>query len=205
MKGFTYTLEASLGTILIIALILSSFNLQEERTEDPTFGSIDRQLNQLQSTGLLSTAATQSDSSMIENEIEATPLQDSARIEMDELEKGYNGTTDFSIKFNYSSDHEKASLYLWTEGQEITVSKGAEELYRGTAKFKSLEITSNVDVGENEVEVTNLAGERVGYLVALKKTFGSSAPDLGDVRVFSRITFPENSQNLTTTKIFVSR
>lgn len=205
MKGFTYTLEAALGTIFVISLILTTFNLQETNTENPAFESVERQLNQLQETGILTEAVTQKNPEIIQSKLDTTPYRASSRIEIEQLDKSYNSSSQFYIEFNYTDIREDARLFIWTEGQEITVNTETEQLYRGTSDFKSLDISSKIEEGSNELQVTNLAEERVGYLLSLTETYGSEPGNSNEIRVYSRLTFPEESQNLSTVNTYVWR
>ncbi|MFB6144726.1 MAG: hypothetical protein ABEJ98_05435 [Candidatus Nanohaloarchaea archaeon] len=202
MKGFVNTLEAALGTIIVIAMITTVFS-GTTPDSDTKFSteSVNQQLDTLQASGELAEIVRERDYERLEQEIDASPSNMNTSIVVHKSLKGRNSSSAFSQSFTSNSNDTAVTLYLWGNGSDVTVELNGGTVYSGNLEFASPDLTSEVVDGSNSLDFSNPAAERVGYMVTRSQRFGPYPPNRSNLQVVSRVVVPEKSVNVS--KVYV--
>ncbi|MFB6242090.1 MAG: hypothetical protein ABEJ36_04810, partial [Candidatus Nanosalina sp.] len=182
-------MEAALGTMLVIAMITSFANVQQDTRNGQPFAvsSVNAQLDSLQDLGVVQDIVKEKNASKLEDELEVTGFDINASIQV--KDHVYNATTeaDFTESFNYGSRDVNAELFLWGDGQQVSVDLNGNEVYSSGLEFDRVSLDPSS--GTNTLSFDN-AGGRVAYLVSVTEDAGDSAPDADEVYVIRRIFKP---------------
>lgn len=181
MKGFVKTLEASIGTLVVLGMLLAFASTDFGGTGDPgDVEDVEQQLNA--QNDLLREALDSQDASMVEEEVlETSVLNKNVALHLEN--NTYRSSTDSSLEqsFVFDDDSYQASVFLWGSGEPVSMDLNGESVYSGEPVFESVHLP--VSEGDNVLEFSNPSGERFSYLLVVEKRFGDPVPDSGEVYV----------------------
>ncbi len=199
MKGFVKTLEAAIGTLVLLGLVTSmSAQLDAEGTPAEV-SSLNDQLQSMDKS-VIENAVNQRNTSAIEQNLDAVTLNtDTAIIVWD---NSYSSTseTSFTESFNYNENSSDAELLIWGDNQQVSVDLNGEEVFNGELSYERLSLQP--DSGTNNLEFSNPSGSRTAYLLKHEKSFGSNVPNSEDVYVIRRM-FKQDHTNSSEVTVYL--
>lgn len=203
MKGIVNTVEAAVGTVILIVLVTIAFGSQLSNEDSSAYGNVQNQLDRLQQTGKLEEYTAERNISALQSEIDALPLQGNISIVYENTTRGSSTQNSFSDSFHYSDSQQNPTLFLWTDGGDISVELNGNEVYNGSNRFTLVELDSEIQTGSNTLDFSNPANQRIGYMVTRRNTTGTQAPEEVDVDIARREVVVSDSGNLAEVVVYL--
>lgn len=199
MKGFVKTFEAVLGTLIALGIIVA-FASEDIRDPGKPFAveNVDQQLDTRGD--ILSQTVEERNVSVIKEELDTTTFSMNASIRL--KNRSYSSSTDTSFTESFEIDENSSGteLFLWGDGQEVTVSLNGETFYTGPVIFERVSL--NPDLGQNSLEVDNPSGQRFSVLLSVEERHGEQTPDLNNVYVV-RDSVQQDGENSAEVSIYL--
>jgi len=199
MKGFVKTLEAAIGTLVLLGMVTSmsaQFDIEGTPAE---VSSLNDQLQSMDK-NIIQDAVNQRNTSILEQNLDPVTLEtDSAIIIWDNT---YNSTkaNSFSESFDYNENSSDAELLAWGDNQQVSIDFNGEEVFNGQLSYERISLQPGN--GTNNLEFSNPSGSRTSYLLKHEKKFGSNVPSSENVYVIRR-TFKQDYTNSSEVNIYL--
>lgn len=199
MKGFVKTLEAAIGTLVLLGIVTTMAGQFDAEGTPAEVSSLNTQLQNMD-TQIIEDAVNQRDASVVKQNLDSVTLETSATIIV--WENSYNSTSEtfFSKSFNYTENSSNTELLLWGDNQDVSVDLNGENIYSGELSYERFSLQS--DSGINNLEFDNPSGSRTAYLLKHEKRFGSNVPISENVYVIRR-TFRQDYTNSSEVSIYL--
>lgn len=199
MKGFVKTLEAAIGTLVLLGIVTT---MSAQYDAEGTPAEVSTLNNQLQNMDkqVVENAVTNRDPSTIEQNLNPVTLEMGAAITV--WVNSYNSTSDtsFTESFDYNENSSNVELLLWGDNQDVSVDFNGENIYSGQVSYERLSLQP--DSGTNNLEFDNPSGSRTAYLLKHEKRFGSDVPSSDNVYVIRR-TFRQDYTNSSEVSVYL--
>lgn len=199
MKGFVKTLEAAIGTLVLLGMVTSmSAQFDIEGTPDEV-ASLNQQLQDMDK-DIIEEAVNQRNTSILEQNLDAVTLEtDSAIIIWD---NSYNSTkaNSFTESFDFDENSSDAELLVWGDNQQVSIDFNGNEVFNGEVSYERISLQP--ESGTNNLEFSNPSGSRTSYLLKHEKKFGDNVPTSEDVYVIRR-TFKQDHTNSSEVNIYL--
>ena len=180
MKGFVKTLEASIGTLVLLGMIFAFAATDFSDPGEPAdLETVNQQLNT--QSDLVENSVREKNVSKLKQGLDTSILEKDASIHIEE--SYYSSTTDSSTEDSFEFDENSTSvdLYLWNNDEEVSVVLNDQTVYSSETSFERVSLQP--EEGVNELEFGNPSEERLSYLVNVEKRFGDSIPDAEEIYV----------------------
>lgn len=199
MKGFVKTLEAAIGTLVLLGMVTSisaQFDIEGTPSE---VSSLNQQLQDMDK-DIIEEAVNQRNTSVLEQNLETITLEiDSAIIIWD---NSYNSTkaTSFSESFDYNENSSNTELLVWGDNQQVSIDLNSEEIFNGKLSYERISLQP--ENGTNNLDFSNPSGTRMSYLLKHEKRFGNNVPNSENVYVIRRM-FKQDHTNSSEVNIYL--
>lgn len=203
MKGLVNTIEAAVGTVILIVLVTIAFGSQLSNEESSAYGNVQSQLDRLQQTGKLEEYAAERNVSALRSEIDVLPKRGNFSIVYENTTRGASSKSSFSDSFYYSDYQQNPTLFLWTEGGNLSVDLNGNEVYNDSQRFALVEADSETQVGDNSLDFSNPSEQRVGYLLTRRNITGTEPPEDVDVEIVRREVIASNTGDMAEVIIYL--
>lgn len=203
MKGIVNTIEAAVGTVILIVLVTAAFGSQLTADSSSSYENVQRQLERMHATGELEEIVSEKNVSKLESRVDILPQQANFSIIYENVTHNESSENSFTQDFSYSAGQTSPYLFLWTEGSDVTVDLNSQQIYDRNAKFQLVNISSETVTGSNSLEFENPSGQRVGYSVTRRSRAGSDTVNEEDVNIIRKVVVPENQDDLAEVVIYL--
>lgn len=199
MKGFVKTLEAAIGTLVLLGIVTSMSAQFDAEGTPAEVSSLDQQLQSMDK-NIIEDAVNQRDGSVIEQNLDPVTLNTDAAILI--WHNTYNSTseTSFSESFDHNENSSDVELLAWGDNQQVSIDLNGEEVFNSELEYERLSLQP--DAGTNNLEFSNPSGSRTAYLLKHEKRFGSGVPSSENVYVIRR-TFKQDHTNSSEVQIYL--
>lgn len=199
MKGFVKTLEAAIGTFVMLGIITTTMGELETGGKPAEVTSLNNQLQEMDAK-VIEEAVNERDGSLIEQNLNNVTMDTSASITL--WKNRYESTTNtsFAESFEYNENSSNVELLVWGDRQDVSLDFNSEEFYSNSLSYDRFSLPA-VN-GTNNITFSNPSGTRIAYLLKHGKEFGSQIPDSEDVYVLRR-TFKQNAVNSSEVSVYL--
>lgn len=201
MKGFLRTIEATIGTLIVIGLISGVGSHVPRDSNNLITEDVNSQLDDLEERGILQDIIDDKDNERLENMIDASFYQKDVALSIEKVNYSSSSSIAFTEDFYYGDKSTDAALYLWGSGQDVDVDLNSESIYSGLVNSETIDLSGNVLKGSNSLSFDNPSGERTGYMVAVEERVGGNPPESGEVYVVRRVV--TSSDDFTASEVYV--
>lgn len=199
MKGFMKTLEAAIGTLVLLGIVTSMSAQFDAEGTPAEVSSLNQQLQSMDR-NIIEEAVNQRNGSVIEQNLDPITLETDAAIII--WENTYNATseTSFSQNFEYNENSSNVELLVWGNNQQVSIDLNGEEVFNSQLSYERLSLQPKA--GTNNLEFSNPSGSRIAYQLKHEKRFGSDVPSSENVYVIRRM-FKQDHINSSEVNVYL--
>lgn len=192
MKGFVKTLEAAIGTLILLGIVTTMAGELDVERAPAEVSSLNDQLQNIDRT-VIENAVETRNISLIEQNLDTVTLEIDTSIVVWDNSYHSSSDTSFSKDFNYNENSSNVELLVWGDSQTVSVDLNGEEQFNGALSFERIPLQPSA--GTNSLEFSNPSGSRTSYLLKHEKRFGDNVPDSENVYVIRRIFKQDPAKN----------